>query len=92
MDEVFKDLNGFFYAYIYLNDGVYEVWKRERIIGSVPPGNSHKYIGSFPSIEAARSAVAGLRPESDCKADPKADLKEGIRHIKVKKPTKTLPQ
>jgi len=36
MDEVFKDSNGFVYAYIYINDRVYEVWKRERVIGSVP--------------------------------------------------------
>ena len=50
MDEVFKDSNGFIYAYIYINDTVYEVWKRERIIGRVP-GNSHIYIDKFSTIE-----------------------------------------
>jgi hypothetical protein len=59
MDEVFKDSNGFVYAYIYINDRMYEVWKRERVIGSVP-GNSHTYIGKFSTIEEARSAVAAL--------------------------------
>jgi hypothetical protein len=59
MDEVFKDANGFVYAYIYINDRAYEVWKRERVTGSVP-GNSHTYIGNFSTIEEARSAVAGL--------------------------------
>ena len=58
MDKVFKDVNGVISAYIYKTDDGYEVWKRERIIGT--PGNKHSYVAKYSDIVKATKAAKEL--------------------------------